>query len=387
MTFVKDEVFFLNTNEALTTAEIRKQNCEKIFNYIYQSKRTSKQTIAQVLGLSMPTVSQNLKILESFGLIERNGHYESTGGRKAQMICCVQDARISIGVSVLQESLDICAVDLRANIIKEENHPLTFQNSDEYYKKLGSLVTAFIDSTSYPRDSMLGIGISIQGLISSDGEMVSYGTILNNTGTTRQMFQQYLPLPCRLLHDTDAAAKAEFWHNEELQDAVYLLLNPNFGGALVMGGEVLYGSGIIEHMTLVPDGRPCYCGKKGCAEAYCSANSLRQEAGLPFDLFFQQLRAGSENCLAVWHSYLKSLALTVDNIRMLVRCHFMIGGFLQQYMRPEDYTLLHDMVRELTAFPDYDVAFVEGRHGYRASMLGAAIYYIDEFLHSIVSVA
>ena len=266
----------MGNSEVLTTAEIRKLNCEKIFAYIYQSRRTSKQTIAQVMGLSMPTVTQNLKVLEHLGLIERNGFYESTGGRKAQMIHCIQDARIAIGAAVLQEGLSLCAVGLCAQIIKEEQHPLPFQNTDRYYREVGRLVTAFAGGLPYPSDRILGIGIAIQGLVSPDGEQVIYGSILQNTGTTRQSFQAHLPFPCRLLHDTDAAAAAEFWHNEELRDAVYLVLNRNLGGALVIGGEIRCGWGIIEHMTLVPGGKPCYCGRLGCAEAYCSANSLRQ---------------------------------------------------------------------------------------------------------------
>ena len=73
----------MSDNQTLTTAEIKKRNCEKIFNYIYNNKRTSKQTIAQTLSLSLPTVSQNLKLLEEQGFIIRSGFYESTGGRKA----------------------------------------------------------------------------------------------------------------------------------------------------------------------------------------------------------------------------------------------------------------------------------------------------------------
>ena len=66
----------MNGNESLTTTEIKKQNCKKVFDYLYQNQRTSKQTIAQALGLSMPTVSQNLKLLEGAGVVRRDGFYE-----------------------------------------------------------------------------------------------------------------------------------------------------------------------------------------------------------------------------------------------------------------------------------------------------------------------
>ncbi|MEM5769689.1 MAG: ROK family transcriptional regulator [Bacillota bacterium] len=370
-------------SEALTTAEIKKLNCEKIFNYIYKSKRTSKQTIAQALALSMPTVSQNLKLLEGLGLIERNGFYESTGGRKAQMIHCVQNARIAIGITILEEAVQLCAVDLFGYIMKEESYPLTFQNTQRYYQQIGDLVVRLAAGLHDSKGQVLGVGIAIQGLVSPDGEEVTFGNILGNTGSTRQLFQQYLPYPCHLIHDTEASAMAEFWHNEEIQDAIYLVLNRNLGGALVVGGKIHQGSGIIEHMTLVPGGRPCYCGKQGCVEAYCSANSLRQASGLPFELFFQQMRAGREKYRAIWEQYLRDLALSIDNMRMLVGCQFMIGGFLQQFMVAEDLELLARFVREQTAFPALPVSFVQSRHGPRAAMLGAAIYYIDLFLKNI----
>lgn len=80
----------MSGNESLTTTEIKKQNCKKVFDYLYQNQRTSKQTIAQALGLSMPTVSQNLKLHVGAGVVRRDGFYESTGGQKAHVLRFVQ---------------------------------------------------------------------------------------------------------------------------------------------------------------------------------------------------------------------------------------------------------------------------------------------------------
>lgn len=373
----------MSDNQTLTTAEIKKRNCEKIFNYIYNNKRTSKQTIAQTLSLSLPTVSQNLKLLEEQGFIIRSGFYESTGGRKAQIIHCVEDARIAIGAAVLKERIHLGAIDLFGNIIKDVTISLPFQNTSSYYREFGRFICRLADELPYDKEHILGVGIAIQGLVSPDGETVVYGIILQNDNSSRQNFQQYIPFPCRLLHDTEAAAAAEFWKNDAITDAVYLVLNQNMGGALITGGRLHHGSGIVEHMTLVPDGKPCYCGKNGCVEAYCSANSLRQESGLPLELFFQQLRANDSRCVSVWTQYLRSLALAIDNIRMLVDCQFMIGGLLQQYMIPEDFDLLAQYIYEQSSFPKFPVSFIQSRYGHKASMIGAALSYIDSFLKHI----
>ena len=63
---------------------------------------TSKFQIVQDLNMGLSTVSQNLTTLEKEGLIERNGYFASTGGRKAQIIRIVQDLRIAIGIGILK---------------------------------------------------------------------------------------------------------------------------------------------------------------------------------------------------------------------------------------------------------------------------------------------
>ena len=58
-------------------------NQRKIAKFILKKGETSKQEIASELGLSMPTVLQNVKELVQNGLVIETGKYESTGGRKA----------------------------------------------------------------------------------------------------------------------------------------------------------------------------------------------------------------------------------------------------------------------------------------------------------------
>ena len=52
------------------TAELRRQNRNRVFRYIYSSETpVSKQDVAQNLSLSLPTVGQNLRELLDSGLL------------------------------------------------------------------------------------------------------------------------------------------------------------------------------------------------------------------------------------------------------------------------------------------------------------------------------
>ena len=376
-----------NSVQNKTASEIRRQNYEKVYSYIYENRRTSKQAITLALDLSLPTVTQNLKALEAIGLIQKDGLFESTGGRKAQMISCIQDARISIGMTILKEGIHLCAIDLYAKILAEEEHNIVFSNSGDYYRSVGDWVNRFAASIPYEKNQILGVGIAIQGLVSPDGSAVIYGTILNNTGTTREMFQQYISYPCILIHDTEASAAAELRCNTSLKDAFFLVLNRNIGGVLIINREIyrgtLQGGGVLEHMKIHPGGDPCYCGQQGCMEAYCSANSLRRRSGLPFEIFFQLMRAGEPNCMKIWDTYLHDLALSIDNMRMLADCPFVLSGFLLPYLTDEDLSGLESYVQKNSAFPNMRTEIARGQIRRHPASLGAALYYMNIFLRNL----
>ena len=122
------------SEKGLTTIALKKINRSKIYQYIYRSKLTSKLQIVQDLQMGLSTVSQNLNLLENEGLIEKNGYFDSTGGRKANAIQIVSDFRISIGVGILKNMFHITAIDLYGNTICIDTIPLTYSNTAAYYQ-------------------------------------------------------------------------------------------------------------------------------------------------------------------------------------------------------------------------------------------------------------
>lgn len=92
-----------------TESEISYTN--RIFQEIYFQKSISKQEISKLLQLSLPTVGQSLKELYTLGIIQKNGYFESTGGRKAEVISVASKAKVAIGVSLLREFITITALD------------------------------------------------------------------------------------------------------------------------------------------------------------------------------------------------------------------------------------------------------------------------------------
>ena len=376
------------SEKGLTTIALKKINRSKIYQYIYRSKLTSKLQIVQDLQMGLSTVSQNLNLLENEGLIEKNGYFDSTGGRKANAIQIVSDFRISIGVGILKNMFHITAIDLYGNTVYTDTIPLTYSNTAAYYQQITDKVKDFIDKNQYPENKILGVSIATQGITSPDNTTVIYGNIMNNTGMRLKDFSRHLPYPCHLEHDSKSAAFLELWNHPELDSAVVFLLNRNLGGAIITNHQIHQGrsmhSGTIEHICVNPDGPLCYCGNRGCLETYCSANSLEQASGMTIKEFFPLLREKkSPQLIQIWEDYLKHLAFAMKNLNLVIDAPIIISGYLAPYFTEEDTDYLLEQINSMTPFELEEEQLLVGTHGQYTPAIGAALFYVKEFIHSV----
>ena len=376
------------SEKGLTNISVKKINRSKVYQYIYRKKITSKLQIVQELQMGLSTVSQNLNLLEQDGLIEKNGYFESTGGRKANAIQIVSDFRISIGIGILKNMFHITAVDLYGNALYTDTIPLPYSNTPDYYKQVTDKIKEFIATNQYDEEKILGVSIATQGITSPDHTTVLYGNIMNNTGMKLEDFSRYLPYPCYLEHDSKSAAFLELWKHPELDSAVVFLLNRNLGGAIITNRQIHQGSsmhsGTIEHICINPDGALCYCGNRGCLETYCSANALEQAAGMNIKDFFSLLREKkSPQLTQIWKDYLPHLAFAMKNLNLIIDAPIIISGYLAPYFLEDDIAYLTKHINVSSPFALNKEHIFVGTNGQYTPAIGAALFYVNQFIHAI----
>ena len=376
------------SEKGLTNISLKKINKSKVYQYIYRKKKTSKQQIVQELQMGLSTVSQNLNLLEQEGLIEKNGFFASTGGRKANSIQIVSDFKISIGIGILKGMFHMTAVDLYGNAFYTDTILLPYSDTPDYYKQVTDTVKDFLSSHQYDHDKVLGISIATQGITSLDHATVLYGDIINNTSMKLDDFSRYLPYPCYLEHDSKSATFLELWNHPELDSAVIILLNRNLGGGIITDHQVHQGvsmhSGTLEHMCIHPDGPLCYCGSRGCLEPYCSANALEQATGMPVKEFFPLLREKkSPQILQIWKDFLDHLAFAMRNLNLMIDAPIILSGYLAPYFTEEDLTYLAEYLHTAVPSTPDNTQILVGTHGQYTPAIGAALHYVEKFVQSI----
>ena len=363
------------------------KNMGDIYRYIYANGECSRQDIASALSISLPTLNQNLSRLLQSGYVYDAGNFKSTGGRKATIFRCVADKFLSVGIDITKNHISIVLIDLDLNIIAHSRIRISYSEDDTYFsvlqKELEKILKTYVPDTA----KILGVGISLPVIISSDSKYISYAKVISASADIYNTFCKYINFPLLLFNDANSAGLAESWRQHSSDPMVYLSLSSSVGGAY-MNGHSMYtgkhGRGCeFGHMTIVPRGRKCYCNRSGCLDTYCCASILSDFTGGDLHAFFDEMRSGKNKGLVnVFDEYMDYLAIAVNNLRMCYDCDVILGGYVGAYMSDHIETF-RNKASELNPF-EKDASYIRVCH-YKteASAVGAAVYYIDKFVKEL----
>ena len=363
---------------------IKQSNRKKIYSHFRKVRLATRQDIAHDLQLSLPTITQNLEYLVEHGLISNDCKMANkSGGRHPVAYSYVSDARVAIGMDITQNHIKSVIVDLDGNVVKYLYKKHRYQRSDAYFRLLAQEVEFIIESVQLDRAKLLGVGIAMPGLINQEEGYVVDGRVIDNSGMKLEELAKYIPYPTKLIHDSNASGFSEIWMYPDIHDVFYISLCNSIGGSVFLNHNVYMGEGLysgeIGHLRVVPDGEACYCGQKGCLDAYCNAERLSNHTHGDLELFFTKLRQGDKKLEGVWDEYLEYLATAVTSIRMLFGCTVILGGYVGVYMK--DYMdMLYEKVDAKSPFGESSASYLIPCKNIESVATGAALYFIEEFL-------
>lgn len=359
-----------------------------IYHYLYNSKEfCSRQILANELGLSLPTVYQNLSELMELGLVCITDEKLSTGGRRVEGLSIVEDARFAIGVSISDDALRISAADLRLNELAYKKvtmrHP---ENYIAYAQRLRTELDCFIDELEIDRGRLLGVGIAFPGIVSKNGMTLEYAPTLGLKNVSLKEFGSELPYEIHIENDANCGGGTERFARDGKENIAYLSIEEGIGGAVFTNGMPYFGdnhrSGEFGHICVAPGGLRCSCGRQGCLEAYCSSRRISTDIGITLEEFFDGIQNRNADYCMKWESYLYHLASGINNIRMVLDCDVVLGGFMTEYLA-DSMPRLGEYLAALNSFERSSDYLHLSRQRKHAIPMGASLYFITRFLDEL----
>ena len=370
----------------ITNMEVKKKNRNEVFRYICKHETVSNPDISYNMKISLPTATQITKELIAEGLLEEKGELQSTGGRRAKALSAVVNARLAVGLDITKNHISFVLTNIVGEILKYERIYQPYISEEAYYKEVSERLEHFLDENNTDKDKVLGVGISFPGIIDLDKRQITYSHILGIEAVPLDSLSAYFSYPCFFLNDANAGAYAEGFHGDGAERFFYLSVSNTVGGAIFDGSELIQGRnfrcGEVGHMTVVMDGESCYCGKRGCLDAYCAAWHLSDVADGKLEQFFCLLDQGDAEAVKIWDSYTDYLAIAVNNIYMVLDCDIVLGGYVGSSMGMHLQELWNKVVGRNT-FGEKEPYVKVCNYKVAAAALGAALNVIEMFVSQI----
>lgn len=189
---------------------------------------------------------------------------------------------LTIGVDVGGTKIAAGLVDEDGRIVTELREPTPDASSAAVTAGIAAAVARLrAQAGSVP---VVGVGVGAAGFVDASRSTVLFGA---NVAWRNEPLQaeiaRLVGLPVVVENDANATAWGEyrFGAGRGEDHLVTITVGTGIGGGIILGGQLYRGrfgiAGEPGHMQVVPDGRRCGCGLRGCWEQYCSGHALVRE--------------------------------------------------------------------------------------------------------------
>ena len=187
---------------------------------------------------------------------------------------------LTIGVDVGGTKIAAGVVDDSGAVLESERIATPASDTEAVAAAIGELIGALAG-----RHRVEAVGVGAAGWVDAARTTVLFAPNLAwRDVPLRDAVQEACGLPVVVENDANAAAWGEyrFGAGAGVEDLLCITVGTGIGGGIVAGGELYRGGfGIgaeVGHLRVIPEGRRCSCGNKGCWEQYASGRAMVTEA-------------------------------------------------------------------------------------------------------------
>jgi glucokinase len=199
----------------------------------------------------------------------------------------------SIGVDLGGTNLRVAAVTPEGRILEQVSIETNVSlGPDLAIDKMCAAIQQLI--AKYKNDNLRGVGLGLPGIIDIENGIMRKAANLPGWANyparaeieRRLRGSGILENRTRVVVENDARAAGlgENWigAGRGVRNMAMLTLGTGIGGCVILNGKIWHGingmAGEFGHITVEPDGQPCGCGNRGCAERYASASAIMRMA-------------------------------------------------------------------------------------------------------------
>lgn len=239
-----------------THEQLKRHNRQMLLRAVYLGLADNRAALAQMTGLTKPTVSSLVAELIAEGLVREGGHgpASESGGKRPRLIEFQADARQVIGVSVDHVQVTGVLTDLAGRVVAHHRVELDSRRPLE-------LIVGVIDGLRAQQDApLLCVGVGLPGEVDTDCGRVRRSVTLDwhDLPVSAPLSDRFL-VPVHVAHATELSALAQYAFGEASEQLPRRLLTLLLDGGVELGvtlerGAFHYGADLsglrLPHLPL-----------------------------------------------------------------------------------------------------------------------------------------
>lgn len=255
---------------------------------------TSRAGLAALTRLTKPTVSKLVEELITAGLVSEGAPISAGAGRPMVPLRPAHGTLLAIGLEIAADHVSCRGIDLTGEALTQRTYYGRAASAEEAIARAAALVAEVrAENADLP---VVGVVAAVPGRISPDGGHVLSAPNLDwaDVPIVEGLKARLAPGagPVSAQNDNRLSVLTEI-DRRPGDSFLYVRGSTGVGGAVVLDGAVLEGAhgwaGELGHTVVVPGGRTCRCGRRGCLEAYISYHALVEQAGLGAEVRIEDL--------------------------------------------------------------------------------------------------
>ena len=372
-----------------------------ILDLIRTKQAVSRAELSKETGLSPTAIGVIVSSLMEKEYIHEIGTGESSGGRKPVLLELKPGSWYSVGLDIEVDIVQYVLMDITGRVLHEGSVPLRVNTPEMTVMASAACVRNIMQKFSIRKERMLGVGISVPGIVDSKSRRVVLAPNIGwEDADPAEMLKAKLGLPVYIENEAMASAICENWIGscQTAGNFVCLNIKSGIGAGIFTGGRPYRGTngsaGEVGHIVVDENGPRCGCGNYGCLETLASTSSIIEKARrivrqgvvsslneienideITLEDIAKAARAGDAAAMNVLEEATRYIGIALSNLINTLNPSMIVLG--------KDFTVYGDLVlgtlrsiidAKALRRPASNVEIVISKLGERASTLGAAIF-------------
>ncbi|MGD1819813.1 MAG: ROK family protein [Pleomorphochaeta sp.] len=367
---------------------VKPNSRNSIFRYLYQTnKPLTKQEIMVDLGLSLPTVTNNINQMIKESLLVQSVDEDSIVaiGRKPRVISVNSEAAFTIGIDISKHHVTFVATGLFGELKSTQVREFEFENTSSYYTQLMQFAYRFIQLSEIEFQKVIGVGISIPGVVKANPNTIVFSPELGiENEAIPKSFNKYL-FPVWIESKVNAGGKYEIGLKQtQLHNLLFLSLGEYVESSFFVN-NVLYngnnGKGLQIGKSIFNMGRDQKEYDDTCTvQSFLSTKALLNGIADNLEDFMKLYNEKNPKVLERIETFIDNLAKLLVNLSYGLDCDIVIGSELSFFL--VDYlNIINDKVYQITSVDMNPIRLC--KYPKKSSAIGITYHFIQDFIEQV----